>query len=131
MAVVTYWCQGKYKCQFRTSDIEAAATFKSFFIPEFFDVQGVDSALKICEKHGGNLAVLKNEQDIQLLKDTFSTKKKRLEKAERFWVHQLSPQYLTDTKYSTHIDPDDKGICVSMHYSSSETFDFTVGSSFR
>ena len=74
--------------------------------------------------------MLKSEQDIQLVKDTFSTKKKRLEKAAQFWVHQLSPQYLTDTKYSTHIDPDDKGICVSMQYSGSETFDFTVGSSF-
>ena len=47
-------------------------------------MQGVDSALKICEKHGGTLAVLKSEQDIQRLKDTFSTKKKRLEKAELF-----------------------------------------------
>ena len=130
MAVVTYWCQGKYKCQFRTSDIEAAATFKSFFIPEFFDVQGVDSALKICEKHGGTLAVLKSEQDIQLIKDTFSKKKKRLGNPEQFWVHQLSPQYLTDIKYNSHIDPNDKGICVAMQYSDSEKFHFTVSSSF-
>ena len=93
-------------------------------------MQGVDSALKICEKHGGTLAVLKSEQDIQLIKDTFSKKKKRLENAEQFWVHQLSPQYLKDTKYSAHIDPDDKGICVFMQYSGSKTFDFRVGSSF-
>ena len=93
-------------------------------------MQGVDSALKICEKHGGTLAVLKSEQDIRLIKDTFSKKKKRLEKAEQFWVHQLSPQYLIDTKYNTHIDPNDKGICVSMQYSDADKFHFTVGSSF-
>ena len=93
-------------------------------------MQGVNSALKICEKHGATLAVLKNEQDIQLLKDTFSTKRKRLERAEQFWVHQLSPQYLIDTKYNIHLDPDDKGICVSMQYSNSEKFHFTVGTSF-
>ena len=83
--------------------------------------------MKICEKQGGTLAALKSEQDIQLIKDTFRTKKKRLEQTERFWVHQLSPQYLTDTKYNTHIDPNDKGICVSMHYGESEKFHFTVG----
>ena len=90
-------------------------------------MQGVDSALKICEKHGGTLAVLKSEQDIQLIKDTFSKKKKRLEKAELFWAHPLSPQYLKGIKYNTHIDPNDKGICVSMHYGESEKFHFTVG----
>ena len=126
LAVVTYWCQGKHKCEFRTSDIEAAATFKQFFLPGEFDVNSVEEAMNICHDRGGSLALLQGDNELMDVRKLFQRKKGIIDKDSLFWIHPDSEKYFQNMNRQADSEDAQEKKCVVLEHEVSTEFDFKV-----
>ena len=126
LAVVTYWCQGKHKCQFRTSDIEAAATFKQFFIPDELNVASFEQANRICVKNGGSIAQILGDSELIHVRNLLYKKKRILDKTKRFWIHNSTSKNIVTAKQEYTLENMRKGNCTTLNYKDSTTLDLEV-----
>ena len=123
MAVVTYWCQGKHKCEFQTSDLEAAATYKEFFVPEESNIKNFDEAKNICHKSGGSIALVKQDREMRKVTELFNQKSMVTKEIQRFWIHTNTSKYF----HTSNNENDTKhGDCIILQYGASSQTEFTV-----
>ena len=63
MAAVTYWCQGKTKCQFTKSYLTDAANFRQLFLATPSEPPSYRNAVEFCAARNGRLAALTDSRD--------------------------------------------------------------------
>ena len=123
LAVVTYWCQGKHKCEFQTSDLEAAATYKEFFVPEVSNIKNFDEAKNICHKSGGSIALVKRDREMRKVTELFNQKSIFTKEIQSFWLHTNTSKYFQASNNENATKHDD---CFILQYDASPQTEFTV-----
>ena len=90
---MTYWCQGKHKCEFQTSVLEAAALYKEYFIPGVSDIKNDGEAKLICQRYGGRLALFKRDWEVKKVKKLIQQKSIVTKNIRNFLIHKNTTEY--------------------------------------